>query len=77
MARTEAPNSAGAQYFFVTGDKASGLNGQGTYVVFGKVTQGLDIVQKIIGLHQTDPSSQLGGGPSRVVTVKTVTIKES
>jgi cyclophilin family peptidyl-prolyl cis-trans isomerase len=77
MARTNDPNSAGAQFFFVTGDKASGLNSQGTYVVFGKVTQGLDVVQKIIGLHKDDPSSGLGGGPSRVVTVKSVTIKES
>jgi cyclophilin family peptidyl-prolyl cis-trans isomerase len=77
MARTDQPNSAGAQFFFVTGDKASGLNSQGTYVTFGKVTQGLDVIQKIIGLNKDDPTSGLGGGPSRVVTVKSVTIKES
>jgi cyclophilin family peptidyl-prolyl cis-trans isomerase len=77
MARTGAPDSAGAQYFFVTGDKASGLNSQGTYVVFGKVTQGLDVTQKIIGLHKEDPSSGLGGAPDPPVIVKTVTIKET
>ena len=77
MARTAQPNSAGAQFFFVTGPKAAGLNSQGTYVTFGKVTQGLDIVQKILGLNQDDPSSGLGGAPKRVVTVKTITIAES
>jgi len=77
MARTNSPNSAGAQFFFVAGAKASALDAQGTYVTFGKVTQGLDIVQKILGLNQDDASSGLGGGPSRVVTVKTITIAES
>ena len=77
MARTGAPNSAGAQFFFVAGPKASALDSQGTYVTFGKVTQGLDVVQKILGLNQDDPSSGLGGAPKRVVTVKSVTITET
>jgi len=76
MARTQLPNSAGAQFFLVAGPKASSLDAQGTYVTFGKVSQGLDIVQKILGLHEADPSSQLGGGPRRVVTVKSITITE-
>ncbi|MHB8671071.1 MAG: peptidylprolyl isomerase [Acidimicrobiales bacterium] len=77
MARTSAPNSAGAQYFFVAGPKASALDRQGTYVTFGKVTKGLDVVQKILGLNQQDPSSPLGGHPSRPVTVRRITISES
>lgn len=77
MARTGAPNSAGAQYFFVAGPKASALDGQGTYVTFGKVTQGLEVVQKILALNQEDPSSGLGGHPSRPVTVRKVSITES
>ena len=77
MARGADPNSASAQFFFVAGPKASNLDSQGTYVTFGKVSQGLDVVQKILGLHEADPTSQLGGGPSRVVTVKSVTITES
>ena len=35
MARTSAPNSAGAQYFFCAGASCSNLNSQGTYVTFG------------------------------------------
>lgn len=75
MARTGAPDSAGAQYFFVTGPKASALDSQGTYVTFGHVSKGLDVLKKIIGLHQAT-SDGLGGTPSRTVTVKTITITE-
>jgi cyclophilin family peptidyl-prolyl cis-trans isomerase len=77
MARSSGANSGGAQYFFVTGPNAAGLNSQGTYVTFGHITTGIQVAMNIIGLNQDDPSSGLGGGPSRVVTVKTVTIKES
>jgi cyclophilin family peptidyl-prolyl cis-trans isomerase len=75
MARTGAPDSAGAQFFFVTGPKASALDSQGTYVTFGKVTKGLDVIKKIIGLHEATTDG-LGGKPSRAVTVKTITIAE-
>lgn len=75
MARTGTPNSGGAQYFFVTGPKASALDSQGTYVTFGKVTKGLDVIKKIIGLHEATTDG-LGGKPSRTVTVKTITITE-
>lgn len=75
MARTGAPNSAGAQYFIVTGKNGALLNGQGTYVKFGRISAGLDVAKKIIGLHQAT-SDGLGGKPSRTVTVKTVTITE-
>ncbi|HEX9259228.1 MAG TPA: peptidylprolyl isomerase [Acidimicrobiales bacterium] len=75
MARTSAPNSAGGQWFFSTGPNTAKLDSQGTYVTFGKVTEGMDVVKAIIGLHQA--GGQLGGAPSRDVIVKTVTITES
>lgn len=75
MARGSAPNSGGGQFFFVTGPKASLLDSQGTYVTFGKVSKGLDVVKGIMDLHQAD-NSGLGGAPSRTVTVKSVTISE-
>jgi cyclophilin family peptidyl-prolyl cis-trans isomerase len=70
MARTGAPNSADAQFFFSTGPNTANLDGQGTYVTFGKVTKGMDALQTIIGLDA-------GGKPSRTVTIKTVTITET
>jgi cyclophilin family peptidyl-prolyl cis-trans isomerase len=75
MARTSEPNSAGGQWFFVAGPKASALDSQGTYVNFGKVTEGLDVVKNILALNMVDA----GGGdkPSRTVVVNSVTIIES
>jgi cyclophilin family peptidyl-prolyl cis-trans isomerase len=80
MARGSAANSASAQYFFVVGPKASDLDSQGTYVTFGKVTTGLDVLHKIEGLYEACNASDqscLGGAPSRIVTIKTVTITAS
>ena len=79
MARGQAANSASAQYFFVTGPKASSLDSQGTYVTFGHTTAGLDVLQKVettVKACPADGSDQgcLGGRPDPVVTVKTVTI---
>jgi len=80
MARTSAPDSASAQYFFVVGPNGAQLNGQGTYVTFGHVTAGLDVAHKIKDLFVAchDPNDPLcgstGGGPSRVVTINKITV---
>lgn len=77
MARSAGPDSSGAQFFFTTGPEVSLLDSQGTYLLVGDVVEGLDVLQSIIGLHEDDPSSQLGGGPSRDVTVESVEIVEA
>jgi cyclophilin family peptidyl-prolyl cis-trans isomerase len=76
MARTTNPNSAGAQYFFCVTSACSGLNNQGTYVVFAHVTSGLDVLQKILAMNVNN-SSGLGGAPSHLVLVNKTTISES
>jgi len=74
MARTGAPNSAGAQFFFATGPKVSLLNDQGTYVKFGKVTSGIDVLKKIMDLHS---GPEFGSGaPDPAVTVTSIVITE-
>jgi len=70
MARTGAPNSAGAQWFFVT-DPPPTPDPGGTYVVFGEITEGLEVARAIRGLGGAD------GAPSREVTVESVEITES
>ena len=70
------PQGGGSQFFFSTGPNTANLNGQGTYVTFGKTSEGLDVIKKIIGLHQAD-NSGLGGKPSRTVTVNKITITEA
>lgn len=45
MARSADPNSAGSQFFIVV-KKAASLDGQ--YTVFGNVTSGMDVADKIV-----------------------------
>ena len=47
MARATDPNSAGSQFFIVTKDSTF-LDKQ--YTVFGKVTEGMDVADKIVNL---------------------------
>ncbi len=47
MARSQDPNSAGSQFFIVVRDSHF-LNGQ--YTVFGRVAQGMDVVDKIVSV---------------------------
>lgn len=78
MARSDAPDSAGAQFFLVGDEAASGLDADGSYVVFGDAdAAGLETVQAILALHEDQPGNPLGGAPSEPVTINTVTIEES
>ena len=68
MARTNAPDSATAQFFINTVDnarldQANARDGEG-YAVFGKVVEGMDVVDKIraiptvaMGQHQNMPTA--------------------
>ena len=76
MARSAGPDSAGAQFFITTGPNTALLDSQGTYVVFGQTdAAGLEVAQSIIGLHVD--TGNMGGAPSRDVTVRSVTIEET
>ena len=57
MARSTDPNSAGSQFFIVTKDSTF-LDRE--YTVFGEVTQGMDVADKIVNLprDQTDCPQQ-------------------
>ena len=65
MARSQSPNSANSQFFICFGD-ASFLNGQ--YTVFGEVTSGMDLVDKI---KKGDPNNNGSvSSPDRMVKVR-------
>jgi len=75
MARTSDPNSATAQFFINVQDNAfldqsNSRDGNG-YAVFGKVVQGMDVVDKI----RTVPTSSQG--PHQNVPVEPVIIKKA
>ena len=66
------PNTNGSQFFIVTGDAGTSLPPQ--YSLFGQVTEGADVVKAIedVGIAGTQD-----GKPSEVVTINSVTIKET
>jgi peptidyl-prolyl cis-trans isomerase B (cyclophilin B) len=71
MAKTpsEAPGTAGSQFFIVTADDAR-LPAE--YAVIGRVTDGLDVVMRIAVLG--DPNTEL---PTQPVVVETMTLETS
>lgn len=78
MARSEGPDSTGAQYFFVVNENAAALDDQGNYIVIGQADEaGLAVLQQVLDLHVDDPTSPLGGGPLEEVIVEDVIIEES
>ena len=66
------PNTNGSQFFIITGQQGVQLPPQ--YSLFGQVTGGMDVVNKIAALG--DPNSQ-NGTPKQTVTMTSVTIAES
>jgi peptidyl-prolyl cis-trans isomerase A (cyclophilin A) len=78
MARTADPNSATSQFFINSVDNARGLDAGNTgpdgwgYTVFGKVVEGLDVVDKISAVKTT---SQAGNQnvPVEPVIIESIT----
>ena len=70
-AGTDPPGTAGSQFFIGTGSGVTSLPRDYGYI--GKVTQGLDVAQKIMGFA---PSSG-DGPPTKAVFMDKVTITES
>lgn len=75
MARTTAPDSATAQFFINVVDNANldqPISGGAGYAVFGKVVEGMDVVDKIKDTPTQNHPKYPGG---KVVPVTTVLIK--
>ena len=76
MARSSGLNSSGAQFFFSTSEEVSLLDSQGSYIVFGETDeQGLSVLQKIMSLYEEDENSPYGGGPTREILIRSVSIE--
>ncbi len=67
MARSQDPDSAGSQFFIVTADSTF-LDRQ--YTVFGEVTEGMDIVDKIVNLKRDGNDCPLEKSPMLHVIVE-------
>ncbi|HET7831069.1 MAG TPA: peptidylprolyl isomerase [Candidatus Limnocylindrales bacterium] len=70
MARTNAPNSVGSQFFIVTDDAAEGaLSSYNTYQIVGNVTSGMDVVDTIVNAPRNQNDL-----PDEPVVMNTVTV---
>jgi len=72
MARTSDPDSATTQFFLNIADNSGSLDpnpmSPDGYAVFGKITKGMDVLDKIASLGGTDQMSP----PSRTITIISV-----
>ncbi len=76
MARSAGPDSSGAQFFFSASPEVANLDSQGTYLLFGEVTEGLEVLEEILASHEAQPANPLGGAPAEPVIIEEVTITE-
>ena len=74
MARTSDPDSATSQFFINVADNAAldYPNNGGGYATFGKVTKGMDVVNKIKAV-KTEIKNGMENVPTETITIKSVT----
>jgi peptidyl-prolyl cis-trans isomerase A (cyclophilin A) len=75
MARTSDPNSATSQFFINVNDNPRLDEAGGGYAVFGKVVEGMDVVDRIrlvptraVGIH--------GNLPEKAITIRRATVEK-
>lgn len=70
MARSQDPDSAGSQFFIVTGD-ADHLDGD--YAAFGKVVDGMEVVEEIVTVESDEQDKPL---EDQIITSMTVDVAD-
>ncbi|MBB6734947.1 peptidylprolyl isomerase [Cohnella zeiphila] len=70
MARTNEPDTAGSQFFIVVADAYPSLDG--LYATFGKVTEGMDVVDEIVALPRDENDRPNTPPVMKKVTVDTL-----
>lgn len=68
MARTQAPDTAGSQFFIMVAD-ADSLDGE--YAAFGKVTEGMDVVDNIVNAQRDQQDKPLKDQKMKQITIDT------
>lgn len=70
-------NTNGSQFFIGSGKEVEGLEHVPNYTIFGKVTGGMDVVQKIAAVPvKANPQTNEQSVPEQPITIKSVTIIE-
>ncbi len=71
MAKAQAPNTGGSQFFVVTGSQGHNLDASPVYAIFGRVIRGLEVAKRIQALPVN------GETPKLAVYIDHVTIRVS
>ena len=71
------PNTNGSQFFICTGSQAKSLDYQPNYTQFGRVIEGMDVVQKIAAVPTTLGSDGAMSKPLNPPVIKSITIVET
>ncbi|OAB37766.1 peptidylprolyl isomerase [Paenibacillus glacialis] len=70
------PNTNGSQFFICTGDDSGSLNSQPNYTIFGKITNGMDVVKQIAATPvEADIRGEMSV-PTETIQIKDVKITE-
>ncbi|TKI55196.1 peptidylprolyl isomerase [Brevibacillus antibioticus] len=69
-------NTNGSQFFIGSGPDVKGLDNSPDYTIFGKVTGGMDVVQKIAGTKVKKDQTGEPSVPEQTITIKSITITE-
>ncbi|MCV9885959.1 peptidylprolyl isomerase [Metabacillus halosaccharovorans] len=72
MARAQDPNSAGSQFFIMVADSS---NLDGDYAAFGKVSEGMEAVDKIVKVETGEQDKPLEEQKIKDITVETFGIE--
>ncbi len=71
------PSTNGSQFFICTGNQSNGLDGCPNYTQFGKIAEGMDIVQKIAGVQVTRSPQGEFSKPVEPPVIKSIDIAET
>ena len=72
MARSSNPNSASSQFFICYDDSCKFLDGQ--YAAFGKVVEGMDVVDKFLDIPRKQGMDGAVSAPSTPIVIKSMTV---
>ncbi len=70
------PNTNGSQFFICTGSQSKGLDGCPNYTQFGRISEGIDVVQKIAGVPVSRSPHGEMSNPVDPPVIKTIAISE-